>query len=82
MNISLTSNLEKYVNDKLKTGLYSSASEVIREGLRLLMEQDLKKQERTTLLNQEIAVGLDHIKQGKVFPGKQVFKEIRQKSGH
>ena len=36
MNISLTPELEQYVNGRVQSGLYHSASEVIREGLRLL----------------------------------------------
>ena len=33
MNISLPVELEKLVNDKVRSGLYTSASEVVREGL-------------------------------------------------
>lgn len=36
MNVSLTPELEKFVQGKVESGLYHSASEVIREGLRLL----------------------------------------------
>jgi Arc/MetJ-type ribon-helix-helix transcriptional regulator len=36
MNVSLTPELEKFVNGKVESGLYHNASEVIREGLRLL----------------------------------------------
>ena len=40
MNISLTPQLEAFVKDKVATGLYGNASEVVREALRLLHEQD------------------------------------------
>ncbi len=40
MNVSLTPELEKLVQDKVASGLYQTASEVIREGLRLLKERD------------------------------------------
>jgi putative addiction module CopG family antidote len=46
MNISLTPELEQMVDDKVKSGRYASASEVIREGLRLLEEQQQLKQQR------------------------------------
>ena len=39
MNVSLTKELSKWVNDKVSTGLYNSSSEVVREGLRLLMQK-------------------------------------------
>ena len=40
MNVSLTKELEALVNRKVKSGLYQTASEVVREGLRLLDERD------------------------------------------
>ena len=40
MNVSLTPELERFVQEKLSSGLYRSASEVVREGLRLLYEQE------------------------------------------
>jgi len=40
MNVSLTPELEQLVNDKVKSGLYQTASEVIREALRLLRQRD------------------------------------------
>src|ERR1700742_4440069 len=40
MNVSLTPALEKYVRSKVATGLYNNASEVIREALRALLEQE------------------------------------------
>ena len=40
MNVSLTAELEKFVNTKVQTGRYNSASEVVREALRLLEEHD------------------------------------------
>jgi len=40
MNVSLTSKLETFVTGKVQSGRYTSASEVIREALRLLEEQE------------------------------------------
>ena len=40
MNVSLTNQLETYVQQKVATGMYNSASEVIREALRLMAEKD------------------------------------------
>ena len=40
MNISLTRELEEFVAKKVESGLYQTASEVVREGLRLLRERD------------------------------------------
>lgn len=40
MNVSLTSQLESFVRQKVESGLYGSASEVVRDALRLLAERD------------------------------------------
>lgn len=40
MNVSLTPELEKYVRDKVATGLYNNASEVVREALRAVLKQE------------------------------------------
>jgi antitoxin ParD1/3/4 len=59
VNISLTKELEQLVNDKVKSGRYLSASEVIREALRLLEERDHLRQLRLEDLRKEIRRGLD-----------------------
>ncbi|MFZ0420583.1 MAG: type II toxin-antitoxin system ParD family antitoxin [Candidatus Sulfotelmatobacter sp.] len=57
MNISLTPELEQMVDDKVKSGRYASASEVIREGLRLLEEQEQMKQHRLAEVRRKIDPG-------------------------
>ena len=59
MNISITPELEKLIDKKVKSGMYNSASEVIREGLRLLKEQDELKELRLKELKKEIQKGYD-----------------------
>ncbi len=43
MNVSLPRELEKFVDQKVESGRFSSASEVVRAGLRLLEEEDKRK---------------------------------------
>ena len=64
MNVSLTPELENLVNEKVKSGLYNSASEVIRESLRLLQEQDMLKEIRRNELRREIMLGVEQIRSG------------------
>ena len=59
MNISLTPHLEKLVKSKVTSGAYGSASEVIREALRLLEEQDHIRALRLEQLRAEIQQGFD-----------------------
>ncbi len=42
MNVSLTSELEAFVAESVASGRYGSASEAVREGLRLLQEREAK----------------------------------------
>lgn len=44
MNVSLTPELEEMINQKVAGGMYHSASEVVREALRLLRERDERRQ--------------------------------------
>lgn len=59
MNVSLTPELEQYIQEKVSSGLYYSASEVVREGLRLLKEREQFQQIRLQELRQDIQTGLD-----------------------
>ena len=59
MNISLTPQLEELVKRKVDSGLYVSASEVMREALRLLEERDRLNARRLEELRAEIKKGLD-----------------------
>ncbi len=68
MNVSLTPRLEKLVNGKVASGLYHSASEVVREGLRLLTQQDEIRQQRLNALRREIALGLEDARRGELKP--------------
>jgi antitoxin ParD1/3/4 len=59
MNISLTVQFEEMIRKKVDSGLYGSASEVIREALRLLEERDRQHAIRLEQLRVEIKRGLD-----------------------
>ena len=64
MNVSLTPELEKLVNEQVKSGLYNSASEVIRESLRLFKEREMLKEIQRSELRREIMLGVEQIKNG------------------
>jgi antitoxin ParD1/3/4 len=68
MNVSLTSELEEFVNRKVASGMYQTASEVVREALRLLREHDQLHQSKLDELRREIAIGVEQAEQGQVTP--------------
>lgn len=57
MNVNLTPQLEELVRQKVASGMYSSASEVVREALRLMDEQDRLRATRLVALQQDIRAG-------------------------
>jgi antitoxin ParD1/3/4 len=59
MNINLTPQLEEMVRQKVTSGLYTSASEVVREALRLMDEKDQLRIAKLDQLRQAIQEGLD-----------------------
>lgn len=65
MNVSLTPELENLVSQKVKTGRYTTASEVVREALRLLDDYDRLREIRRDELRKEIQKGVDDIKEGR-----------------
>jgi antitoxin ParD1/3/4 len=78
MNVSLTPELEQYVSGKVQSGLYHSASEVIREGLRLLKEKDDVRQRKLEELRREIQIGIDQADRGQVSAfTKETLREIK-----
>lgn len=76
MNVSLTPELEQFVHTKVKSGRYLSASEVVREALRLLEERDRLREIRIETLRQEIAVGVEQRNRGEIFDGEEIIQEL------
>jgi len=57
MNVSLTPRLEALIREKVESGLYGNASEVVREALRLLEARDTEYQRKLDRLRAELAKG-------------------------
>lgn len=66
MNVSLTPELERLVSEKVASGMYHSASEVVREALRLLHERDELRCVHLRQLRREVARGLEQLRTGKL----------------
>ncbi len=59
MNVNLTPQLEEMVRAKVSSGLYTSASEVVRGALRLMEEQDRMREAKLEELRREVRKGLE-----------------------
>ena len=77
MNVSLTPELERMVEEKVRSGQYRSASEVVRDGLRLLAQRDEEYQVRLEALRGEIQKGMDQLNRGEGIPADEAFARIR-----
>ena len=78
VNISITPELDAFLQAKVESGRYQTTSEVVREALRLLERQE---QERDEALNQRKAKlhqGAAQAERGELLGGDEVFEELRQ----
>ncbi len=80
MNVSLTPELEALVQSKVQSGRYQSASEVIREGLRLLDVQDRLREMQLAEVRQKIQTGIEQLDRGEGIPGNEAFAALKAKS--
>jgi len=79
MNVHLTPELKKLVEEEVASGQYASASEVIREGLRLLVEERRWRAE----VRQKIAEGMAQARAGLMVDGEEAFERLRKRvDGH
>jgi antitoxin ParD1/3/4 len=76
-NINLTEHFDHFVEHQVSSGRYGNASEIVREGLRLLEEQEQEREAKLKALRQAAKQGFDEIDQGWgiVLKGK---REIRR----
>ncbi len=66
MNVSLTPQLERLIQQKVREGGYQTASEVVRDALRLLDERDTRRSLELRQLRQKIQAGMEDIGNGQV----------------
>ena len=82
MNVSLGSKWERFVDAKVKSGDFQTASEVLREGLRLLEEKDLLKRvtvSSLTDLKKKLLEGISSLDRGERIDGEEAFEKLRRK---
>ena len=76
MNVHLTPELEQLVHKRVQAGRYNSASEVVREALRLLEERDDLRALRKDEIQKKITEGLQSLKRGEGVDGEEVFDRV------
>jgi len=73
MNVSLTDPMEKFVRQKVAVGEYETASEVVREALRLLRHRD---EVWRSEVRSKITAGMDSVRTGRTHSAEQVKSKM------
>jgi len=79
-NVVLTDRQAELIEDLVESGHYQNASEVLREGIRLVEQRIAEDRARLAKLRAEIQVGLDDVEAGRVSPrlsGAALRKHLR-----
>ncbi len=76
MNVSLTPELDRYVSEKVDSGRYTSASEVVREALRLMETRDMQ----LLAFNKELDRRLADMDAGAVVDSRASRKILREET--
>ncbi|HAG80240.1 MAG TPA: type II toxin-antitoxin system ParD family antitoxin [Cyanobacteria bacterium UBA12227] len=79
MNITLKPEEEQLIQEKLKSGKYQTAYEIIVEALRLLAERDNYYQKWVEETRQKVVVGLEQLDRGEGIDGDVVIARLRNK---
>jgi antitoxin ParD1/3/4 len=78
MNVHLTPELEELVQSKVRSGRYNSASEVVREALRLMEQKDEVRTIQLQELRNRIDKGLAQAERGEGMDGETFMQEIME----
>ena len=78
MNVSLTSEMEKWVHGKVGSGLYTSASEVVREAIRALHEKETRSSTKLASLRDAVQLGIASADRGQLLEwDEQVDHDVK-----
>ncbi len=76
MTIQLSPDSENFIQDKVKTGVYKSAEDVVHQALKLLEERDFSFAVRKDEIRQKINEGLESLRRGAGLDGEEVFARL------
>lgn len=79
-NIALTPHFDRYVKSKVDSGRYQSASEVVRESLRLMERHEQERQRGIARVQEKIRSGYEQLESGDTFDPDEVLAEIKSMS--
>ena len=66
MNVSLSDDFVAFVEGEVASGEYASASEVVRDALRLLRREKAAHHEKIHILRREVGIGVEQARSGRL----------------
>ena len=78
VNISITPELDAFLQSRVSSGRYQTTSEVVREALRLLERQEQDREQTVRQLKAKFEQGAAEADRGELFDGEEVFEELRE----
>ena len=76
MDISLSSDFDKFIKEQMATGLYNSVNDIVQEAMNLLKLRKSVSQERIDAFNAELQKGEEDILAGRYSDGDEFFKQL------
>ena len=77
MNLSLTPEVEQFIQVQLESGKYATAEEVVLAGIKLLEERERIYKKRLEELKREITIGIEASERGEVIDGEEFLQKMR-----
>lgn len=78
VNVSLTPELDAFLQSRVQSGRYQTTSEVVREALRLLERQEREREQALEGLKAKLQRGAAQAERGELLDGDEVFEELRE----
>jgi antitoxin ParD1/3/4 len=78
VNVSITPELDAFLQNRVKSGRYQTTSEVVREALRLLERHEKERDQAFRQLKTKLERGGGQAERGELLDGDEVFDELRE----
>jgi antitoxin ParD1/3/4 len=83
MNVSLTDEQRRFIQERVKMGRYRTATDVVRDALRVLMQQEANDgpgyEAWRDRVRQQVEEGYQQAARGELLDGEQVFARAKKR---
>ena len=78
-NFTISEELDRFIRDRIEAHRYATASEVVEEGLRLLVEHEAFRERDLARMREQIEEGYQQAQRGELIDGQTVVDELRRR---